>query len=86
MRLIFGRRFLDLGAGAQRLAQAYRELGGHGSAAIDHARQRDTRDAEALGELGHRHATIDAQHGICKDNAGMRRVLHSSHGPSPKID
>jgi hypothetical protein len=98
MRLIFGRRFFGrlpqlasdlhahphLGAGAESLAQADRELGGHGGATIDHARQSDTRDAESQSELSHRHAAIGAQHGIRKDGPGVRRVVHSSHSQASK--
>jgi hypothetical protein len=40
------------------------KLGADRGMPIDHARQRDARDLEALGKLGDGNATIGAQHGV----------------------
>ncbi len=55
------------------------KLGAHGRAAVHHARERHTGDAEPHGELGHRQAAVLAQHGVGEHFAGMRRIVHTGH-------
>jgi len=52
------------GRPTQRRGQPERELGADSGMPMDHARQRDTGDAQALRELSHRQATIGAQYGV----------------------
>ena len=64
----------------QRRSQPNREFRAHGRAAVYDSGERYPRHAETLGKIGDRESPVLPQDRVLQNLAGMRRVMHASHG------